>query len=374
MTANELVDVVIVWRRVLPDGAWRVGPVLYRDGVGEIHHHPLGAPDPTQDAPPQESTSLWQRFANGLGDDDVAYDLEWHRQVKASDLDALVESRVREAASSRPGGTVAPPPRGDEPTRRAETTPPPAPAEHRDAHHADDLPRLVDPDTVADCHTLSRAWAIAAELVRRHPELRISRVVDADQNPLLLVHDDAERRQVQFDLPRWVHYAIDGHVESITWNDIFAEASPLHVVERLERALGLGLPAPSLVPDARSLAYRVIAAALAVGVDDEFTWQAVHAHIHPADTDMETFVQFPGGVDLAWRYLDEIRMRVEREGRIVFHQPVWALLRDVEVIALLDVAGRVHLPDGVIDLVQFHEHNDRRLVQTMAALLGDYLR
>jgi hypothetical protein len=371
MTANDLVDVVIVWRRVLPDGAWRVGPVLYRDGYGEIHQHPCG--DASIQEAPQDVTHLWHRLTDAVADDDVAYDLEWYRQVRAADLDALVASRVREAASSRPvaTGTAGDAARHADPGAGAPATGP----GHREAPRAaEDLPPLLEPDGIADCHTLSRAWAIAAELVRRHPELRVSRVVDGDHNPLLLVHDEAETRQIQFDLPRWVHYAVDGQVESVTWEELFAAVSTRSVVERLERALGLGLPAPTLAPDARSLVYGVIACVLAVGVDDDFSWQAVHAHIHPAEVDMETFARFPGGVDLAWRYLDEIKRRVEREGRIVFHQPVWALLRDVEVVALLDVAGRVHLSDGIVDLASFHAHHDGRIVQTVAGLFGELLR
>lgn len=353
MAAIDLVDVVIVWRRIGPDGEWTVGPVLYRDGMGAVHRHPRGADAVVAGASTeQEFACLWD--ADPVLDRS-GYDLERHRRIRASELDALVESRVREKAAAPAAGGGAPG-RGS------------APAPCGLSH--DGL--AADADQVADCFTLSRAWAIAAELVHRHPGLRISRVVDEEQNPLLLVHDESEATQIQFDLPYSVHYVSGDDVRCLSWAEVFA-TRPAAVVEHLERAVGLGLPAPSLRPEPRALVYRVVASVLALGLDDDATWQAVHAHIHPAEIDVDTFLRFPGGMDTAWRYLEEIRTRVALEGRIVFHQPVWALLRDVETVALLDTAGRVHLPEGTIDLLAFHERHGRRLARTVAGLLGDVL-
>ena len=128
-----------------------------------------------------------------------------------------------------------------------------------------------EPLAPADRFTLSRAWWIAGQLVRRHPALMVSRVVDAEQVPLLIVHDAAETIRVQFDLPAWIQYMTPDGLRQITWGEVFAEADPLAVVRTIETEVGLGVPIEAR-DSPQSLAYRTIACALALGLDSPATY------------------------------------------------------------------------------------------------------
>lgn len=235
----------------------------------------------------------------------------------------------------------------------------------------------IDTDDVAwepaDRFTLSRAWWIVGQLVRRHPNLTVSRVVDTEQVPLLIVHDTAETIRIQFDLPAWIQYLTPGGLRRITWAELFAEADPLAVVRTIETETGLGVPIDAS-DSPHSLVYRTIACTLALGLDSAATWQAVHARIDVADPDethWELFDAFPTGRALADGVIDAAILRAETEGGFVFHQPVWALLRDLEPVALLNVVdGSVHTAQGEVDLVLAFQEAERSVTTMTAALFG----
>lgn len=227
----------------------------------------------------------------------------------------------------------------------------------------------------ADRFTLSRAWWIAAQLVRRHPALTLSRVVDTEQIPLLIVHDVAETTMVQFDLPAWIQFLTPTGLRRITWAEVFAEGDPLAIVRTIETEAGLGVPIEAR-DSPQSLVYRTIACALALGLDSHATWQAVHARVEVADPDAtqwELFDVFPTGRALAEGVIDAALDRAETDGDFAFHQPVWALLRDMEPVALLSVNGSVHTATGEEDLIAAFDDAGRSISATTVALLGDHL-
>lgn len=231
---------------------------------------------------------------------------------------------------------------------------------------------LVSP---ADRFTLSRAWWIIGQLVRRHPALMVTRVVDDEQVPLLIVHDAAETIRVQFDLPAWIQYMTPDGLRQITWGEVFAEADPLAVLRTIEIEVGLGVPIEAR-DSPQSLVYRTIACALALGLDSPATWQAVHARIDIADPDethWELFDAFPTGRALADGVIDAALERVATDGEFVFHQPVWALLRDLEPVALLHVDGSVHTATGEVDVVAAFEEAGRSISAMTAAVFRGYL-
>ena len=213
-----------------------------------------------------------------------------------------------------------------------------------------------DESPLADRFALSQSWSIASRLVRRHPQLVISRVVDAEKNPLLLVHDDAAELRVQFDLPAWVQYGAGADMRRLTWSHVFAQADPNAVARQIETDLGLSGPARPGVRDPKVLAYRTIACVLALGLDHPGTWEAVPARIEPMDpdaSDWHLLAALPGGAQLAGAHIDRVVERAHQAGATPFtyHQPVWALLCDVRPIALVDVDGAVHTHETVTDLL-----------------------
>lgn len=262
------------------------------------------------------------------------------------------------------------------PAPHAPRPPGPEPARHAPGPQAE-LSTQTDenPLGLADRFTLSRAWWIIGQLVRRHPTLIVTRVVNAEQAPLLIVHDAAETTRVQFDLPAWIQYLTPGGLQRITWGEVFAEADPLAVVRAIETRVGLGVPTEAC-DSPQSLVYRTIACALALGLDSAATWQAVHARVEVADpgaSDWELFDAFPTGRALAEGVIDAALSRVANDGEFIFHQPVWALLRDLEPVALLNVNGSAHTATGEVDLIAAFEKTGRSISAMTAAILGAHL-
>lgn len=227
----------------------------------------------------------------------------------------------------------------------------------------------------ADRFTLSRAWWIAGQLVRRHPDLIVSRVLDPEQTPLLMVHDAAEITRIQFDLPAWIQYLTPAGLRRITWAEVFAEGDPLAILRTIETEIGLGVPIEAR-DSTQSLVYRTIACTLALGLDTPATWQAVHARVEVTDPDAthwELFDAFPTGRALAERVINAALDRAETEGAFVFHQPVWALLRDLEPVALLSVDGSAHISTGEVHLVRAFDDAARSISRVAVALFADHV-
>lgn len=227
----------------------------------------------------------------------------------------------------------------------------------------------------ADRFTLSRAWWIAGQLVRRHPALMVSRVINEEKSPLVIVHDPAETTCIQFDLPAWIQYMTPEGLHRITWAEVFAATDPRAVVRTIETEAGIGAPIEA-ADSPQSLVYRTIACTLALGLDSTATWQAFPAWVdvmNPDETNWELFDAFPTGRALASGVIDAALDRVATGGDFTFHQPVWALLRDVEPVALLSVGGSVHTSTGEVDLAAAFEQAGRSISAMTAALFGDYL-
>jgi len=146
-------------------------------------------------------------------------------------------------------------------------------------------------------------------------------------------------------------------------------------VRTIEIEVGPGVPIEAR-DSPQSLVYRTIACALALGLDSPATWQAVHARIDIADPDethWELFDAFPTGRALADGVIDAALERVATDGEFVFHQPVWALLRDLEPVALLHIDGSVHTATGEVDVVAAFEEAGRSISAMTAAVFRGYL-
>ena len=274
----------------------------------------------------------------------------------------------------------------------------------------------------------AQTWWLASELVRRHPHLRLDTVGEtgetdaaadgsssgfrsdrrrggritiadsggagrADRNltsgvgsevGLLRVRDASNRVSVVF-----------GHADGIsvrgaqslrvTWPEVFGSDDPLCLVTRLERAAGLHEPPMAPVASPHSLVYRVIAHAVAAGIDDRREWSAVPAPISAADipgseggaifTGFFTTV-LPRG-EYARAILASRADSAAAQERGQEHeqpaQPFWALLRDGEPAAIFDTAGVAHTVLGETALLACYEGFDRELSRVTARILGAYL-
>ena len=229
----------------------------------------------------------------------------------------------------------------------------------------------------ADRFLIAQMWWIASELVRRHPHLRISGVEVDEGNRLLLVHDEQDGMSIQWDLVGGCKFLINGEVQKISWIEMMAALSPHETVKRIEVATGLGIPKATPATTPKALAYRVIASALTTAVDDRHEWYAVPAPMThdegPDNPGCAYFNEFPSALEARASYtLATDAELVETNRGIYFYQPFWALLRDLEPVAIFDSAGVIHTIMGATELMPFYEQIDRKLSLTTARVLGPY--
>ena len=229
----------------------------------------------------------------------------------------------------------------------------------------------------ADRFLTAQMWWIASELVRRHPHLRISGVEVDEADRLLIVHDEQDGMSVQWDLVGGCKFLVNGDVNKISWIQMLAAPSPHAVVKQIEVATGLVIPKARPATSARALTYRVIASALATATNDRYEWYAVPAPMlheeDPENPGCEFFRDFPSTIRARADYVTMTLEEFEAGGRSVyFFQPFWALLRDLEPIAIFDSAGVVHTVSGATSLMPLYEQVDRKLARVTAHVLGDY--
>ena len=227
----------------------------------------------------------------------------------------------------------------------------------------------------ADRFLTAQVWWIASELVRRHPHLRISGHEVPGDGRLVIVHDEQDGMSIQWDLVGGCKYLVNGVVNRISWIEMMAASSPHETVKRIEVATGLGVLKATPVTTPRSLTYRVIASALATAVDDRHEWYAVPAPMMPTeDPDCPYFNSFTTAIEARDDYARAALHQLVATGRgIHFFQPFWALLRNLEPIAIFDAAGVIHTVMGATEMMPAYEYIDRKLALTTARVLGPYL-
>ena len=227
----------------------------------------------------------------------------------------------------------------------------------------------------ADRFLTAQIWWLASELVRRHPHLRISGREVEGEGRLVMVHDEQDSMNIQWDLVGGCKYLVNGAVTSISWIEMMAAVSPHETLKRIEVGTGLGIPRAVPVTTPHSLTYRVIASALATAVDDRYEWYAVPAPMNPYDDpDCPYFLPFESALQARDSYAEAADAQIAATGRAIhFFQPFWALLRNLEPVAIFDSAGVIHTVMGATELMPAYENIHRNLTITTVQVLGPYL-
>jgi hypothetical protein len=229
----------------------------------------------------------------------------------------------------------------------------------------------------ADRFLTAQIWWIASELVRRHPHLRISGVEVDEGASLIMVHDEQDGMHIQWDLVGGCKYLVNGAVTSISWIAMMAASNPHEIVKRIEVATGLGLPLATPVSTPRALAYRVMASALATAVNDRDEWYAVPAPMVPGENPQlpscAYFVPFASTIAARAGYESLMDATLDAGIGVYFFQPFWALLRNLEPVAIFDAAGVIHTSSGATELMPQYVAAGRKLSLTTASVLGDDL-
>jgi hypothetical protein len=229
----------------------------------------------------------------------------------------------------------------------------------------------------ADRFLTAQVWWQASELVRRHPHLRISGVQNETRARLIIVHDEQDAMRLQWDLVGGCKYDANGVVKSISWKKMMAAANPHETVKQIEVGTGLGIPKSTPATTPRALAYRVIASALATAVDDRHEWYAMPAPMEHGEDfenpECQYFGSFPSTIQARKGYEQAISLQLLAGIRVYFFQPFWAILRDLEPVAIVDAAGVIHTDAGATALMPLYKRSDHRLAFTTTRVLGRFL-
>tara|TARA_R100000365_G_C2743998_1_gene72733 strand:+ start:689 stop:1585 length:897 start_codon:yes stop_codon:yes gene_type:complete len=199
---------------------------------------------------------------------------------------------------------------------------------------------------------LAESWRIAAEVVSRHPELRISRIEDDDQNTLLVLHKGATGWRAQFDLVGGIGYLRDGDFRRYSWLTVFAQDDPLAVIKRLQVASGLRIIPARRGETGHSSAYQTIASVVGLHMSSTATWQAIPVRLFDIEEgvnpDAAVLNAFPTARHAADDYVDVAVHQFESNNDNVtyWHEPLWFLYEGFDARAIVDEAGLVHLPGG----------------------------
>lgn len=238
---------------------------------------------------------------------------------------------------------------------------------------------MIDNDALGKRLIAAQSWYIGSELVRRHPELRITETHPCrGKYDCLSLHQPdgsgvvhlnragrmhvANPRRPDFQPISWTA-TLPGRVEA----DLFGPDAH-RVIKILEHEAGLPTPhsAPPLLP--AMLTYRVIARALGWLINEKETWDARNERLHSSDTviDRGYLRRFPAAVDAA-------RDRRDSDFLGVPTYRFWALLRGGEPVAILDSDGVAYLSTKTYQLPAIYVQTGCKLTATIGHVLGAVL-
>ncbi|TFD61924.1 hypothetical protein E3T43_00685 [Cryobacterium sp. Hh7] len=222
----------------------------------------------------------------------------------------------------------------------------------------------------------AQTWWIASELVRRYPHLLMTRVTAEDDGPVVLLHDEQDGMRIQFDLERGIRFVVLGEAVNIGWRRIVNSDSSHEIVKMIEFATGLQAPrvTPNTTP--RALVYRLISSFLTSVVNDPNEWNVVPATMSTDGTDDQSAGQFlllfPSTQAAVAAYTAQTHTQLPNGGTRLFHQPFWALTRDLEAVAILDIAGVIHTREGAVRLMPIFKEAGGQMSATTACVLGKF--
>lgn len=224
-----------------------------------------------------------------------------------------------------------------------------------------------------------RSWGIAAELVRRHPELLVYEMHPGGgmYDVLCIATPDqvspgeaSEQPKVMLNREGSIHVLVgEKPVFHTDWESVLVR--PLREsVSVLESATAWGSPeaVPSSTP--RSLAYRFLATSVAFFSDAVHEWD-VRSEFMDSSGDFparpDRLAEFPSALE-AVRSTPRLGIHGEP------HSHFWSLMRGGEALAVVSVEGQVHWRNGsMTELSEAHQKHGRRMRRLTATLLRKWM-
>ncbi|KGJ79260.1 hypothetical protein GY21_05535 [Cryobacterium roopkundense] len=204
----------------------------------------------------------------------------------------------------------------------------------------------------------------------------MTRITAQDDGPIVLLHDEQDGMRIQFDLERGIRFVVLGEAVNIGWRRIVNSDSSHEIVKMIEFATGLQAPGVTPNTTPRALVYRLISSFLTSVVNDPNEWNVVLAPMAIDGTNEPSAGQFlrmfPSTRAAVARYTALTQTRLFNGGTRLFHQPFWALIRDLEPVAILDTAGVIHTREGAVPLMPIFTESGGRMSTTTAFVLGKF--
>lgn len=228
---------------------------------------------------------------------------------------------------------------------------------------------------------IAQSWWIASELVRRHPELIVSEEHPGGIYDLLSVTSPEQSSRgsgpppmeyrVMLNRPGTVqvHYGDNAHVVG-DWAYVMATPTPHTIVKDLEGLTGWGTPETAPPTTSRSLAYRFLATALTMVVNDRHVWDA------RSEVDDSIYFGEPhvGHIDRFPAVIEDLRATPNLGIACEPHSHYWALLRNHEPVVIVSIEGKLYYPSGkTVELMSAYDQHNRRIIPMTTTLLRKWL-
>ena len=221
----------------------------------------------------------------------------------------------------------------------------------------------------AQRYVIAQSWWIAAELVRRHPELTIveTHPGGGQYDVLEIVRDGTSL--ISMNRAGRIHIANSSR-EPLGFEATFAEADPRQLIALLEQEARLSSPDKAPGSTGKVLTYRALA---------HIVWATAH-RAAPLDARSEFLDSSGGGGSGARGLLSRFPIAQERSRESRPHDPAgipahryWLVMRGSGAVAAADVDGFVYVGESCLHLPTLYDDNGRSLSRTILAAWGSLL-
>ncbi|MGZ0712320.1 TY-Chap2 family putative peptide chaperone (plasmid) [Coraliomargarita sp. W4R53] len=230
----------------------------------------------------------------------------------------------------------------------------------------------------ANRFVVAQSWWIASELSRRHPELIVYEMhPGGGQYDVLCVatpdqlSPDPLEETPRVMINRVGTIQIHRGAESTPvadWPRVLRTQDPHQIVKTIEASAGLGSPTEKSSTTTRSIGYRFFAAALAMLVNDRYSWD-VRSESQDTSDGMRRAHQIDGFPSVVEAIDQTPRLGIHGEP----YSHYWVLRKDGQPVAVLSMEGWLHLADGTRrDLMSAYAKNGRNMISLTASILEDW--
>lgn len=354
-----------------PVGIWKEGGISFYPAETESYRKK------GSQAETESSQMLWAHWVEKRTEWGSTYGASWSAVESDESMEkVLTDLRAEFLSESHPMKKISEPVGADE-KEDSEAT-------KEDFGEDEEDSEELELDEPAQRFVVAQSWWIAAELVRRHPELLVHEMrPGGGQYDVLAIfalpHDASSARVMLNRAGTMQIHTHDGHngVPDIsligTWADALSARNPHSVIKQIEDVAQLNTLAKAPPSTPRALAYRFIATLLTTTVNDRHSWDARNEFIDsssdwwPGDPETNGFIDRFPEVHRDFSSTPELGLWHEPESHF------WAVLCDQIPVAIVSIEGRVYRADRRHNLADEYAANGRRMLPLVTNILSDLL-